>query len=386
MDNNENVQGDKPVEIPSILVEKFLKKQFRLTFNEEQEKQEETFIKNLGDNMEYVNRLKGTPYNFTTEGLTYIDHVNEKNIAVSNALVVPIKKYDLKTEEETKSNIELKCFVAPEGEELPNIIIPIEQIERGNWFVNALWSLKIKFELPPQKSIQINCIKELSRYMDEEIIYKYTGFTEIEGKKVLLHNGGAIGIDKAVKVDLGDEVLNRYKLTNKGFEIADTLKITLQCLEVAPTKITLPILALIFMAPLTSIFEEVGTPVGFVTWILGPQQCKKTSMATAFSSHYGNFNKNQAPMSFLDSTPTAKEKASKLKDVVIVCDDYFPSTNRQEAADMKKFTETIISLYADGMSGTRSKSNGEMRKTNRAKGQIIATRRNVSRVKPKSYV
>lgn len=56
-----------------------------------------------------------------------------------------------------------------------------------------------------------------------------------------------------------------------------------------------------------------------------------------------------------------------------LCDDYFPSSNKQEVADMKKFAEKLISLCADRMTGSRCKSNGEIRKTYRAKGQIIAT-------------
>lgn len=364
---------EEQIKMPNILVNEYMWQAFRKTFSETQKQQEENFIKNLGDNIKYVNMLNGTVFNFSSQGFRYINKNEAKNELISNILAVPIKKYDFKTEEETKSNIEIKGFLSPTGEELPSIIIPIKQIETGNWFVNSLWGFKARFKLPAQKAIQIDALKELSKNMEEETIYQYTGFSEIDGKKVFLYVGGAIGIEKDVKVDLGDENLNRFTLTTKSFNIKDTLKLSLACLDVAPAIITTPIVALTFMSPLTSTFEELGIPLGILTWVQGPMHCLKTSMVSAICSHFGNFNKNHSPMSFLDGIPSAKEKSAKCKDVLVLCDDYFPSSNKQEVAEMNKFTENLISSYSDKMTGTRSKSNGDMRKTYRAKGQVIAT-------------
>ena len=364
---------DDQIKMPNILVNEYMWQAFTKTFSEIQKQQEKNFIKNLGDNIKYVNMLNGTVFNFSSQGLRYINQNEAKNELISNILAVPIKKYDFKTEEETKSKIEIKGFLSPTGEELPSIIIPIKQIEAGNWFVNSLWGFKVRFKLPAQKAVQIDCLKELSKNMEEETIYQYTGFSEIDGKKVFLYAGGAIGTDKDVKVDLGDENLNRFTLTTKKFNIKDSSKITLECLNVAPAIITTPIVGLTFMSPLTSTFEELGIPLGILTWVQGPMHCLKTSMVSAICSHFGNFNKNHAPMSFLDGIPSAKEKSAKCKDVLVFCDDYFPSSNKQEVAEMNKFTESLISSYSDKMTGTRSKSNGDMRKTYRAKGQVIAT-------------
>ncbi len=358
---------------PYILVDEYMKEYFYETFSDEERKQEKEFIYKLGNNIEYIKQLKGTPYNFTLKGMGWINPNEAKNVIISNLLAVPIKQYNFKTEEETKSSVEIKGILSPTGEELPSIIVPIKQIESGNWFVNPLWSFKVRFKLPVQKAIQIDCLKELSKNMEEETIYQYTGFSEIDGKKVFLYAGGAVGTDKDVKVDLGDENLNRFTLTTKSFNIKDTSKLTLECLDVAPPIITTPIIGLTFMSPLTSTFEELGIPLGILTWVQGPMHCLKTSMVSAICSHFGNFNKNHSPMSFLDGIPSAREKSAKCKDVLVLCDDYFPSSNKQEVAEMNKFTENLISSYSDKMTGTRSKSNGDIRKTYRAKGQVIAT-------------
>lgn len=367
-----NSQEQQTILIPKEVTNKYTKENFREEFSDQEKKQEEIFLKNLGDKVKYIDMLRDTPYDLTHKGFTCINKEGEMEI-ISNALIIAVKQYELKREDETDSDIEIIAITTPEGEVLPNIKVNIKQIDSGNWITNSSWGLKVIFELPIQKGKQIKCMKDLGKNIEKETIYQYIGFSDIEGVMTFLHTGGAVGIDEDIKVDLGDENLNRFTLTNKEFDIKDTLKITLECEDVAPKEISLPILALTFMSVLTSIFKEVGIALGFLTWVQGPQHCLKTSMVSAIASHFGFFDKNHTPMSFLDGIPSAKEKAAKLKDVLCICDDYFPSANKQEAQDMKKFAEMLISLSADGMSGSRSKSNGEMRKTNRAKGQIIVT-------------
>ena len=367
-----NSQEQTTILMPTVLANQYAKETFREEFSDQEEKQEEIFLKNLGDKVKYIDRLRDTPYDLTHKGFACINKEDKMEI-ISNALIIAVKQYELKREDETDSDIEIIAITTPEGEVLPNIKVNIKQIDSGNWITNSSWGLKVIFELPIQKGKQIKCMKDLGKNIEKETIYQYIGFSDIEGVMTFLHTGGAVGIDEDIKVDLGDENLNRFTLTNKEFDIKDTLKITLECEDVAPKEISLPILALTFMSVLTSIFKEVGIALGFLTWVQGPQHCLKTSMVSAIASHFGFFDKNHTPMSFLDGIPSAKEKAAKLKDVLCICDDYFPSANKQEAQDMKKFAEMLISLSADGMSGSRSKSNGEMRKTNRAKGQIIVT-------------
>ena len=132
-------------------------------------------------------------------------------------------------------------------------------------------------------------------------------------------------------------------------------------------------MALNFLAPLTSIIEDIGIPIGFLTWVSGPQQSKKTSLVSAINSHFGNFDKNHSPLSFLDGIPSLISKSAQLNNVVVLCDDYFPSANKQEATQMKKLAEELISLSYDRMTRSRSKSNGKMRKNHRQKSMIIAT-------------
>lgn len=157
------------------------------------------------------------------------------------------------------------------------------------WTVNSSWGLKVLFEDGAKKERQIACIKLLSTKATKETIYKFTGFKNINGKNIFLHSGGAIGTAENVKVDLEDEVLSRFTFTNKEFDIKDALKKSLLCLEIAPRHVTTPLISFMYLAPLTSIFEKIGIPIGFLMWLLGEQQSKKTSVVTAVGSHFRIF-------------------------------------------------------------------------------------------------
>lgn len=308
---------------PNLLIMSNIKKQLSESLSDEQKEEERTFLTNIGENKEWVKRLEGTPFNFTREGLQFIvlkkddDGEDDFDIrTISNALIYPIQQQNLISEDRTKSNIKLKAILAPTGEVLQEILVPINQFESGNWMTNSIWSIKVIFCLPIQKSVQINCIKELGKYMETEDIYEYTGWTEIDGKRVFLHTGGAIGIDKQIKVELGDETLNRIRFTEKEFKLKETIKTTLKFRNVAPLKITVPLLSITYMSIFTSIFEELKISTGVFTLVVGPPKSKKTSMVSAICGSFGDFDRNHTHMNFLDGVPSIKKKMSKCKDVL----------------------------------------------------------------------
>ena len=54
-------------------------------------------------------------------------------------------------------------------------------------------------------------------------------------------------------------------------------------------------------------------------------------------------------------------------------DDFYPSSSKEEVRKMKNAIETVTKMCYDRVSGANSKSNGELRKTPRTKGQVIGT-------------
>lgn len=56
-----------------------------------------------------------------------------------------------------------------------------------------------------------------------------------------------------------------------------------------------------------------------------------------------------------------------------IIDDYYPSSSKEEVRKMKNAIETVTKMCYERVSGANSKSNGELRKTPRARGQVIGT-------------
>ena len=189
-----NSQEQTTILMPTVLANQYAKETFREEFSDQEEKQEEIFLKNLGDKVKYIDRLRDTPYDLTHKGFACINKEGKMEI-ISNALIIAVKQYELKREDETDSDIEIIAITTPEGEVLPNIKVNIKQIDSGNWITNSSWGLKVIFELPIQKGKQIKCMKDLGKNIEKETIYQYIGFSDIEGVMTFLHTGGAIVVD-----------------------------------------------------------------------------------------------------------------------------------------------------------------------------------------------
>lgn len=354
------------------ILEEDLRKEYSQTFEKEEKEEQKQWEEKMGENMKYVKMLDSTPYSFSKNGLERDIRGWGVKEQLSNVLIIPQKKINIDDGSNIKSIIELKAFTN-EGEELPSISVPIEKIENNNFYVNPEWGIKVIFTKSQYKEEQKNCIKVLAKNLKEVTIFGFTGLKKVDGETVFLHSGGAIGTNKNIKVQLDDEVLNRYRFTDKNFNIKDTLNVTLTCLETAPLRISVALISLEFLAPLVSTFDEMGIPIGFLTWLQGPQQCKKTSLVSAFNSCFGNFVRNRSPLSFLDGVPSIITKTAKLRDVPALCDDYFPSADKQEAVHMQKVAQALISLSFDRITGSRSKSNGKLRENPRQNSIIIGT-------------
>ena len=351
------------------VTEKMLEKQFPETYKED-EKQKE-WERKMGDNLKYAEKLKQTRYKFNYRGLSvYTDYGGFKDF--SNVLVVPVKQINIISKENKETFIELKAILNT-GEELPTIKVPIEKIEQNNFYTNSEWGLKVRFNIEENNIYQKDTIKYLAQDIEEETIFNFMGEYKLNGKYIYLHKGGAINTEKNIKVDLEDEILNRFKFTEEEFEIKEAIKVSLFVPKVAPLEISLPIFATNFLAPLVGIFDDIGIGIGFLTWIYGPPESKKTSLVSAINSHFGNFNRVNSPLSFLDGVPSIIDKCSKLNSVAVLIDDYYPSTNKEEEKQMNKAVDVVIRISYDRTSGSRSKSNGKMRKNPKQTVMIIGT-------------
>jgi hypothetical protein len=95
-------------------------------------------------------------------------------------------------------------------------------------------------------------------------------------------------------------------------------------LLVAPRRITAPLLASAYAAPLS----EIVVP-DFTIWLWGGTGSFKSTLAALILSHYGDFSETNLPLSF-ESTSNALERNLFLaKDVLTVVDDWRHARRRR---------------------------------------------------------
>lgn len=326
---------------------------------------------------EYNDKLYGTPYVFGYQGLQRkVKKGNsEEKKTLSNFMPLPTKKIYIDNGLESEGFLELEGVLYNKIK-LPKIKVNYNKIENMSWLYKPEWDLRGTI-YPPKgnhKEYVYDSIQALSRDIPKETIFEHTGFRKVNGQLVYLHQGGAIGTEKDIRVDLSSINLERYKFTDKRYDLEESVKLSLSILDLANKEITIPLLALTYLAPLRSIFLKANIPLGFVTWIVGESGSQKSSISALLVSHFGDFERDTLPGGFKDTTNSVEKKAFTLKDTLFPIDDYYPSQSLIEAKRMDAVAESLFGLYGDRQARSRMKQDGQTVKMGfSARGMCLVT-------------
>lgn len=149
------------------------------------------------------------------------------------------------------------------------------------------------FEMKGSKYHEIMFVHKIEFINEEDKKIEYI-MKNVEGKDYLQYEW--IDLDK----------IEEYPLVPKA--IKDVLKESIRCslkiLDLADKEITIPLLALVYLSPLRSIFLKSNIPLGFVTWLVGESGSQKSSISALLASHFGDFERDTLP------------EASKIRQIV----------------------------------------------------------------------
>ena len=162
--------------------------------------------------------------------------------------------------------------------------------------------------------------------------YTHTGWRKVQGKWVYLYEGGAIGADDiSVKLEHG---LERYSLNGgKDIKIRDGAMATWQMRNVMSGHVFVPLIGMIFLAPLREFLNDVGATPDVGLYLRGATGSGKTVSSALALSHFGDFRYNlPLPGSFHDTAKAETTKAFYLKDMPFLIDDFHPSNDKDRRA------------------------------------------------------
>jgi hypothetical protein len=151
-------------------------------------------------------------------------------------------------------------------------------------------------------------------------------------------------------------------------EAAEAIHRSWQCLLLAPSRVTAPLLAAAYAAPLS----EIVVP-DFIIWLWGGTGSYKSTLAALILSHYGDFSETSLPFSF-ESTSNALERNLFLaKDVPTVVDDWRPGVSQAESAEMDRKAQRLLRSVGNRQGRGRMTSDIRLRASYPPRGVVAVT-------------
>lgn len=290
------------------------------------------------DDKESKNKGNGNnPYSIDDDGCLY----RYKKVQDG---VIPVKlcNFDAQiTEEIIEDNgIETIHNYGIEGKikdrRLSKIEVPASSFNHLNW-LHRWGNLTILEPGQSTKDYVRHAIQTRSNGIKRVTCYTHTGWREINNNWCYLSGSGAIGTDN-ITVKLSKE-LQRYSLPLILESEIEAIKISLSFLDIGKWEITLPLFALLYLSPLTTLLESMPN---FSGYLYGETGVFKTAMAILLLSFFGQFNSITNLSNFDDTSNALTKRAFTLKDTLLIIDDFHPSNKRMDAQQMESLAQKII--------------------------------------------
>ncbi len=321
----------------------------------------------------YSKALENTPYVIGNDTLWRVG--TQINSPISNFLAVIDEQVNYNNGRDILTDYKVRGIIIKNHKQLPVIRINKQELESFSFVLNSKWKLEAIISAGQTNKDRMREVTQLIS-KDEVInkeVYSHTGFIRINGQLVYLYHNGFIGNEnqEEIEVDLSEDKLEQYNFTNKDFDIEDSLITSFSILDLADIKITIPLLATTYLAPLTAIFQEEDINVDYILWLEGKTGTRKSSVTAMILSHFGRFSRNNFPCSFRDTLNSLEKKAFILKDNINVIDDYNPEVLGSRKLDI---AEKLFGMYGDRAGRDRMSQDGKtLKKPYIARGLCIVT-------------
>lgn len=204
-------------------------------------------------------------------------------------------------------------------------------------------------------------------------VFAHTGWRQIDGEWMYLHAGGAIsaaGPISTIEVDTHPKLADFSQTANCS--LVDAVRDSLQMLDVAPDRISVPIWAAVYRAPLG--------PCDLSIHLAGRSGAGKSELAALAQQHYGAyFDRTHLPCSW-SSTANALESVSFTgKDMVLVVDDFAPTGGTHDIARTHREADRLFRAQGNHAGRQRMSSDSSLRAHRYPRGLILSTGEDVPR-------
>jgi len=315
--------------------------------------------------------LVGTPYRIVDDGFVRLKNTREGEIPQRLTTFTAWVEEELIKDDGAEAKRVYRLAGKARNGPLPKTDVPAGQFSAMNW-TSDRWGLAAGITAGPgAKDCAREAIELYSSGARTRYLYAHTGWRELpRGQLAYLHATGAIGADGVgVEVEL-EPGLERYALPASvtSVELTEAVRQSLSFLKLAPMRITAPLLAAAYLAPLSEIIVS-----DFTVWVWGPTGVLKSTLAAVLLSHFGDFSETQLPLSF-ESTANALERhLFLLKDILAVVDDWRPAVSRSEASELDRKAQRLLRGVGNRTGRGRMTSDTMLRHSYAPRAMVVAT-------------
>ena len=195
-------------------------------------------------------------------------------------------------------------------------------------------------------------------------VFTHLGWRQVDGQWCYLHAGGSIPPTAEVSVD---KALQRYTFPEVTSP-QEAIRASLRTLECAPYRLTIPLLCMVYLAPLAHWQEPDVTG-----WLEGPSGGRKSSLVALMMSHFGAFSRVHPPDSWESTANTLERLAFLAKDTLLWIDDYAPQPSAKEAHEQERKAQRVIRAQGNLSGRGRMRADTSLRPQYYPRGIVLST-------------
>ena len=249
------------------------------------------------------------------------------------------------------------------GEPLPEARVGASELAALSWILREWGSRAVVFARPGTRDHLRAALQTLSRPARRRV-FGHTGWIDRGEGPVFLFHGGAAGAT-GVEVELPPP-LDRFRLPSEVVDAPDAVRCSLRLLDCGPLEVTAPLLAAVYLAPVSSILDP-DTAV----WLHGASGSLKSTLSGLAQAHFGAFDQKTLSASWTSTDNALMARLHVLKDVLTVIDDYAPQDDARAQRDLDRRVQRV--LRDVGNRAGRSRLGGDLtqRPEHRPRGFLL---------------
>lgn len=253
------------------------------------------------------------------------------------------------------------------GQPLPTVEVTSANFDSMSW-VTKEWDTKaFVFAKQTAKDNLRVAMMLASRDAARRVIYAHTGWRNVNGNMVFLTSSGALG-GEGVEVELEDD-FRHYSLPAPVEDPAEALRTSMDFIKIGTERVTLPLWAAMYLAPLSEILDPA-----FTLFMVGHSGSYKSTISALALAHYGEkFDELHLPAAWRDTENKLEKLLFLAKDLPLIIDDWAPGQDSAKARELEAKAEHVIRAQGNRQGKGRLRSDTSSRRTYIPRGLLLTS-------------